>query len=260
MGIWQRVRPKLSVAVRFLRISYLEAKSEYQGTKLGLAWVPVSTLIFTAMLALVFRHSEAGSQADFFLYVLAGYVLWNFISDSIAGSVDIIQKRLEFALHNNLTLFGLFLKTLADRLFVYSINVLLLAICVVLFKWSALGYQLFLIVPFAIIITVASVSISYLVNVTTIFFPDMSLMIKTAVRFVFFASPIFWVADDADGVRGLLSTYNPAAYFLSMSRQVFGIEPFAPHIWLISSLLTLVLAAVGMIAYRRTEDFVRNIK
>lgn len=260
MGIWQRVRSKLSVAIRFLRISYLEAKSEYQGTKLGLAWVPVSTLIFTAMLALVFRQSDAGTQVDFFLYVLAGYVLWNFISDSIAGSVDIIQKRLEFALHNNLTLFGLFLKTLADRLFIYSINVLSLAICVVLLKWSALGYQLFLIVPFAIIITAASVSTSYLVNVITIYFPDMALMIKTAVRFVFFASPIFWIADDAEGVRGLLSTYNPAAYFLSMSRQVFGIEPFALHIWLISSLLTLFLAAVGMIAYRRTEGFVRNVK
>lgn len=260
MGVWQRVRPILSVAVRFMRISYLEAKSEYQGTKLGLAWVPVSTLIFTAMLALVFRHSEAGSEVDFFLYVLAGYVLWNFISDSVAGSVDIIQRRLEFALHNNLTLFGLFMKTLADRLFLYSINLLLLVVCVVLLKWSALGYELFLILPFGVIITVASVSVSYIVNLVTIYFPDMSLMIKTAVRFVFFASPIFWIAEDADGIRGLLSTYNPAAYYLSMSRQVFGIEPFELNIWLISALMTLFLAVVAVIAYRRTESFVRNLK
>lgn len=260
MGIWQRVRPILSVAVRFLRISYLEAKSEYQGTKLGLAWVPVSTLIFTAMLALVFRHSEAGSQVDFFLYVLAGYVLWNFISDSVAGSVDIIQKRLEFAVHNNLTLFGLFLKTLADRLFIYAINVLLLVICVVLLKWNALGPQLLLVVPFIAIIMVASLSLSYIVNVITIYFPDMSLLIKTAVRFVFFASPIFWVADEAGGIRGLLSDYNPVAYFLSMSRQVFGIDPLAGDKWLVAALLTAVLAVIATIAYRRTQGFVRNLK
>lgn len=260
MGIWQRVRPILSVAVRFLRISYLEAKSEYQGTKLGLAWVPVSTLIFTAMLALVFHHSDTSNQVDFFLYVLAGYVLWTFISDSISGSVDIIQKRLEFAVHNNLTLFGLFLKILADRLFIYAIDVALLVICVVLLKWSALGTHLFLIAPFVFIIMVASLSLSYIVNLITIYHPDMSLLIKTAVRFVFFASPIFWAPDDAGGIRSLLSTYNPAAYFLSMSRQVFGIEPLAGNKWLIATLFTLILAVIAMIAYRRTQGFVRNLK
>jgi ABC-type polysaccharide/polyol phosphate export permease len=227
---------------------------------LGLAWVPVSTLIFTAMLALVFHHSDTGNQVDFFLYVLAGYVLWNFISDSISGSVDIIQKRLEFAVHNNLTLFGLFLKTLADRLFTYAMDVMLLVICVVLLKWSVLGTHVFLIAPFVFIIMVASLSLSYIVNLITIYHPDMSLLIKTAVRFVFFASPIFWVADDAGGIRSLLSTYNPAAYFLSMSRQVFGIEPLAGDKWLVATLLTLILAAIAMIAYRRTQGFVRNLK
>lgn len=260
MSIWQRVRPSISVAVRFLRISYLEAKSEYQGTRLGLAWVPVSTLIFTAMLALVFRHSEAGSQIDFFLYVLSGYVLWNFISDSIGGSVDIIQKRLEFAVHNNMTLPGLFLKILADRLFIYFINAMLLVVCIVVLRINSVNYEFILVIPFLVIVMVASISISYIVNVITIYIPDMSALIKTGVRFLFFASPVFWIADSGGGGRDLLSLYNPAAYFLSLSRQVFGIEKLAGDKWLIATLLTLFLAVVGLIAYRGTRGFVRNLK
>lgn len=260
MGIWQRVRPSLSVAVRFMRISYLEAKSEYQGTMLGLAWVPISTLIFTAMLALVFHHSDSSNQIDFFLYVLAGYVLWNFISDSVAGSVDIIQKRLEFAVHNNMSLLGLFLKILADRIFTYLINFTLLVICVILLKGFSYLYNVMLLVPFFIIIISASLSISYIVNIVTIYIPDTSLPIKTAIRFVFFASPIFWIADDGDSVRNLLSMYNPAAYFLSLSRQVFGIEQLAIDKWLIATLLTFILTLVGLVVYRSTQGFVKNLK
>jgi len=261
MNVWEHIRPHLSRFVRFMRISYLETKSDYQGTYLGLLWEPLSTLIFTAMLTFVFRYSDETSHVDFFLYVLSGYVLWGFISDSISGSTDIIQRRLEFALHNNLTLGGLFGKILIDRLFIYLINIIALIASTILLNPNNLGINVFMFIPFVILTSFTSLSVSYLVNLVTIFFQDMSNFIKTGIRFLFFASPVFWVADNgANSVRRLLVEYNPAAYYLDLSRQVFGIQALNGHIWLVATAMSLVLCVAGLVAYQWSASFVRNIK
>ncbi|GGA41005.1 ABC transporter permease [Pelagibacterium lentulum] len=260
MILWRRIRPFLSTFVRFMHISFLEAKSGYQGTRLGLLWLPFSTLIFTGMLTLVFRHSDTMPIADFFLYVLSGYTLWQFIQGSINGSIDIIQKRLEFAIHNNLTLAGLFSKLLVDRLFEYSVNLGVLIVAIVVLRPGYVGWDLFLFAPFIAIIVPTSLAISYLINIITVFFPDMATLIRTATRFLFFASPIFWIASEGTGVRQFLSQYNPVAYFLGMVRQVFGVTPIEASAWIGSIAVSLVVCGVGYVAFSRSKGFVRNIK
>ena len=51
-SLWLRIRPYLSNFVRYMHISYLEAKSGYEGTVLGILWIPVSTLSFALLLAM----------------------------------------------------------------------------------------------------------------------------------------------------------------------------------------------------------------
>lgn len=260
MILWRRIRPFLSTSVRFMHISLLESQSQYQGTRLGLLWLPASTLIFTSMLALVFRHSDTVPMADFFLYVLSGYTLWQFIQGSINGSTDIIQKRLEFAIHNNLTLAGLFGKLLVDRLFEYSINLAVLVAAIILLRPNYIGWHIFLFIPFISIIIPTSIAVSYLVNIVTVLVPDMATLIRTSTRFIFFASPIFWIASERTGVRQLLSQYNPVAYFLGMVRQVFGIAPIESAAWIGSACICGLACVVGYAAFSRSKSFVRNIK
>lgn len=260
MILWRRVRPLLSALVRFMHISYIEAKSQYYGTRLGLWWLPLSTLLFTAMLALVFRHSDTMAVSDFFLYVLSGYILWQFIQDTINGSVDAIQKKLEFAIHNSLSLAGLFGKLLMDRLFEYGVNLALLITAMLIFAPTRFGTELILFAPFLVIIVLTSLALSYLVNLLTVFFPDLATLIKTGTRFVFFASPIFWVANEQTGVRHFLVNYNPISYYLGIGRQVFGISPVDWKVWLWALAISTALCLAGLIAFERSKTFVRNIK
>lgn len=260
MVLWRRIRPFLSTFVRFLHISYLEAKSQYRGARLGILWIPVSTLIFAAMLSLVFRHSDAMSMTDFFLYVLSGYTLWGFILASVVSSTDVIQKRLEFAIHNNLTLAGLFGKLLVDRLFEYGINLAVLVAIIVIMSPTKLGLELLLFIPFIAIIVLTSLSTAYLVNIITVFVPDLASLIRTGIRFVFFASPVFWVASERTGVRAFLATYNPVSYYLGMCRQVFGITPLEAFPWIGGLTVSLALCLAGAFAFVQSSSFVRNIK
>lgn len=260
MKFWRWLRPYPSLLIRYFHISFLEAQSEHQNTRLGILWIPLSTLIFTALLAFVFKHSDAVPIGTFFLYVLSGYVFWQFIQESIAGSTTIIQTRLEFALHNNISMAGLFLKTLVDRLFELSVNTALLFVAVIVIAPSHLGPTLFLLLLLVPLISVTSVSLAYLVNLTTIIFPDMGAIIRTSVRLVFFASPVFWVYDNVGGVRHLLGTYNPVSYYLSAARQTFQIELLDPKSWIVIGVISAVLAAFSAVVYSRTKTIVTNIK
>jgi lipopolysaccharide transport system permease protein len=260
-AFWRRIRPYISTTVRFFQISYLEAASEYSATRIGVLWMPLTTLIFCLVLGLVF-HSPGANESRwiFFLYVLSGYVTWTFIADTVSASTSIIQQKLDFAVHSNLSLAGLFAKLVCDRLFEFGINILVLVGAIVLIAPDRLGVGLLLFVPFVIVLSVTSLAVSYLINLLTVYVPDLANVVKAGVRFMFFATPVFWSAAERSDIRVVLERYNPASYYLKMGRQVFGIEPLAGHIWLTGGAISLVVCGVGLYAFRRTEGFVRNIK
>jgi len=260
MDLWCRIRPYLSTTVRFLHVSYIEAKNEHSGARFGLLWTPLSALIFSAMLALVFRHSDAVPAGEYFLYVFCGYVFWSFVSDSVTGSTDIIQSRLDFAIHNNLSLLGLFGKTLVDRLFEYFMNVGVLILLIAIFRLHDLGMGLLLFPPFLLLIILASLGGSYLTNIVTVLYPDMKTAVKVGARFMFFASPVFWSVDTSHGTRALLAHYNPVAYYLAAARQVFGLQPLEPVAWIVTAAMSFLVALAGYLAYRTSKSFVRNFK
>jgi lipopolysaccharide transport system permease protein len=260
-SLWLRIRPYLSIFVRFMHISYLEAKSDYEGTVLGILWIPVSTLSFALLLGFVFHGGGSMHPVQFFLYVLAGYVTWNFISDSISRSTKIIQGKFDFALHNNLTLAGLFGKTLADRGFEFSLELATLAVVVVVLAPLTLGLHILLLLLLLPMLAIASLAMSYLVNLLTLFFPDLGNVVSTVVRLMFFATPVFWkVEDRTNDVRALLEIYNPASYYLMMMRQAFGVEPVQAYVWMVGALITLIVAGAGLFAYRQSSMFVKNLR
>lgn len=260
-SIWLRIRPFISIFVRFMHISYLEAKSNYEGTALGILWIPVSTLSFSLLIGFVFHGAGSMAPIEFFLYVLAGYVSWNFITDTITGSTKTIQSKFDFALHNNLSLVGLFAKTLADRGFEFGLEMATLAVAVLVLAPLSFGPQVLLIFLLVPMLAIVSLALSYLVNLLTLFFPDLGNVVSTAVRLMFFATPIFWrVEDRATDPRGLLEVYNPASYYLMMMRQAFGIEPVQAYSWGVGALITLVVALGGWYAYLRTNSFVKNLR
>ena len=261
MPIWKCIRPYLSALIRFFHISYLEAKSQNRGSYLGILWVPLSSLIFSAMLALVFRHTDAMPLSDFFFYVLTGYIFWNFIAESITGSTDVIQNRYDFAIHNNLSLPGLFGKLLVDRLFEYFLNLTLLIGLLLVVDPAKVGFELGLFLPLLAIVVVTSLSTAYLVNLVTIYYPDTKTLFRVGTRFMFFVSPVFWIAAEAeDGTRALLVQFNPAAHYLSVHRQVFGIEAVNEGTWFAVVAISTIISLAAYVAYQRSHAFVRNLK
>ena len=261
-GMYSRLRLTGSLVVRFTRICLLELRAQHQRTLLGVFWIPLSALLFTAVLALVFRHSGHFSYIGFFFYVLSGYTLWSFISRSITDSTTLVQKSFDAAIHNGLNLPMMFAKSLLERLLEYSLNLAVLLVLATFLLDGFLSPRLLLLLPALAIISVTSLAISYVINVVTVLIPDMANLFKTAVRLFFFASPVFWFAGDirATDARAILTTYNPASYYLDLPRQAAGITSLNWTHWLVTLVFTIVMSAIAFAAYRWSHAFIRNIR
>jgi ABC-type polysaccharide/polyol phosphate export permease len=259
-SLWLRIRPYLSTFVRYMHISYLETKSDYEGTALGILWIPVGTLSFSLIIGFVLRGNDQMSAIDFFLYVLSGYIAWNFISDTIIRSTRIIQSKFDFAIHNNLGLAGLFGKMLADRGFEFGLELATLILAVLILAPWSYGPTILLLAILLPMLAIVSLALSYIINLVTLFYPDLGNLISTVVRLMFFATPIFWTVESGSDARVWLEALNPAAYFLMMMRQSFGLEPFMLQEWVVGGVITLIVAVVGYFAYQRSSSFVKNLR
>lgn len=260
MNLRNSLRQIVSKTIRLFLIVYFENKSAYQRTKIGLLWVPLSTMAFVLTLTLVFGPKDDPDPSKFFLYVFIGYTLWIFILDSITQSANIIQGQIDFANHNKMSLVDLYLKNLFDRLFRHLLSVAALFVIAGFFSPGTIWLSFLFYIPFILLIMAISLGISYLVNYTTLIFPDVEKVILIVARFLFFLSPVFWVADPGGaGMRNLLLLYNPVSYFLTIARQIFFIEPFNASSWIVAIGLTIVICVAGYVCYALTKNHVRNI-
>lgn len=254
-------RQALLRCIRFLRISFLELKAENRMTALGVLWVPVTSVLFAFVLAVLFRPMAGSTPAHGFLYVLVGYSLWQFIASTLNSSIDLVRRQFNNAVHNGLNLSGLYLKALSDRAVELALNLAVSGCAMLIIDPGSLGHSAALIVPAVAMVLIASLAASYLVSVASLLFPDLGRLIKTSTRFLFFVSPVFWsVEATGQPIRLAIYSFNPVSYYLEMMRQAFGIEAYAAQSWGLSAAITLTLAGAGWLVFSRTRTIVTNIK
>jgi ABC-type polysaccharide/polyol phosphate export permease len=261
-GIWASVPGQvLRRVMRFLRISLIELSAESRVTALGIFWVPLTTILFSLVLALLFHPLSSGSQSQFFLYVLVGYSLWQFVAATLNSSIDLMRRQFDNAVHNGLNLSGLYLKALSDRAVELGLNLATCLVATALLNVSGLGMAVILLIPALTLVLMMSLAISYMVSLVATLAPDVGRLIKTSTRFLFFISPVFWSPASTDqAIRQLIYSFNPASYYLEIMRQAFGIEEISILSWAAATAITLVCAMASWVLFIRTRNMITNIK
>lgn len=208
---------------------YAQLKSEAARGFLGILWWVIEPVLFMTVLYVVFSLGLRGKGPDFIPFLLSGLMVWKWFATtvgqggrSVATSSSLMNQvylpKWIFPAVTILTSTAKFLLALAVLL-----AFLLLSGIPVTPAWLALpavlAAQLFL-------ITAAVGIVSALVP----FFPDLSLVVDTALMFLFFASGIFFdVRTAADG-KGEILLFNPMALLIDNYRRVL-LEGLPPLWW-----------------------------
>ncbi len=135
--------------------------------------------------------------------------------------------------------------------FVASIPVLIIF---GIFTGATLHWQAVYFIPAIIMQAVLTLGVGLIVAPLVVFFRDLERAAKLALRFLFYASPIIYGLPDLKRL-GLefWASFNPLAGIFSLYRSAYFPEQFDGYSVLIAGIMSLIILAVGILVFTRTE-------
>lgn len=224
----------------------------YKNSLVGFFWGFLKPLLYLLIFTVVFKANSG--LPNYILFVTSGLVLWFFFSNvtgqsvgSIVGSSGLLKSlnipAYFFPLSETIgELFNLFLTLIVFFVImywfgiVYSLKLLLIFPCVLLFFIFTLGLNLFL-------------------SSLNVFFRDIGIIWSTIQPAIFFLTPIGYPESSIDPKYKLIIKCNPIYYFLKLGRGILY-DPGYPswHQWSNCIVICVTMYIVGHFVFSRLKN------
>ena len=229
---------------------------QHRRTTLGPVWLLVNYLAFAGTFILIFSHGEG---VPFYIaHVAIGLFVWLYLSEMVSQSVSLFVREEPFIKGTTLPI-SVYVLRLAMQSIIRAAYMFIGCLALVLLSgapfyasaiWSLFGIAIILLATPATIVVFAMIGA---------FFPDFKFIIVNLMRLGLFLTPVFWSAQNSEGIRKALSIWNPFAYFLEIVRFPFLSGQFPAHQFGVCATMTVVLwlLALALIGrYRKQIVFV----
>lgn len=234
----------------WLALGWHDFRSQHYRTLFGPFWQTVQVGVWVAGLVAIFGTMR-GDVEYFPAYVAAGVITWNFIQGVVVGSTQVFTKNANYIqnIPNPLLLYVYRQIALEAFRFLFQLPAFVI---VALALGVPMGPVTLLALPGFAVLLLAAAAIAPLLSLIGVRYRDFVHTISALMRFLFFATPIFWGAGHG-GVRDVLATYNPFSHYIAIVRDpLLGQLPSATA-WLTVSALTILCAGVTFMAFRRFQ-------
>ena len=242
-----------------LLLASTAVKLRYRRSILGPLWISVTTAIFIFFIAYLYSGLMAARFHEYLLSLALGWIIWNFISDSVLDGAQTFQRGAGIIKSTKIHKFTLVLKTVLTNLIIFAHN---LVIALLVFAVVGVPFTLatWLVVPGLALIVLSAVWSSALFGFLCARYRDVYPLLQAAMRVLFFLTPVLWSPTllPANSPKRLFVDLNPLAHFLAIWRKpLMGEHPDALS-WVVTGGLTLVglcLAFIAFARYRREVVF-----
>jgi len=247
-----------------------DLRGRYRRSTLGWAWSLVTPLATILIFTLVFRYvlripvpaGDPSGLESFALYLVCGLISWNFIANSVNGSMDVLIgngnliKRVYFpratlviaSVGSATVTLGVELSVLGVVLLVVGSPFLPLLPILVL----VIAFQAAFVLGLALALSVANV-----------YFRDLQYVVAILLQLGFYAAPIIYpvsLVPERAVVAGLeipvatLYHLNPAVRFVEAYRDILYDGRIPPATTFAALVLSAVLAlGLGILVFRKLE-------
>jgi len=233
--------------------SLMGVKLRYKGTYLGFLWNVLEPLLTFLILYIVFTSIRERPD-NFAIYLLTGIMLFHvFTRGTMLGLVSIRNNENFITSLNignefypivsvgSITLttlveMGVFLSLLPFLQFQASWTLVIFPVTVLLMLLLVLG-------------------LTYFLSILNIFLRDIQPLWAIFAHALFFISPIFWYAENVDGILLDILKFNPVGQIIELAHNlvVFGqISPLQD--WLYTSSIVLGILFVGFFLFKKYES------
>ncbi|MBN9523937.1 ABC transporter permease [bacterium] len=236
-------------------LAWRDVKIRYKQTVFGLAWAVAQPLATAGVFAL-FLGRAAGVTAGiehYPLYVFAGMTAWAFFSNVVlsAGNSVVANERLVTKVYFPRLIIPL--STVGVGLFDLAVASGLMAFLAAYYG-VAPGWSVVLLPLVVALLAVAAAGVGILLAALIVAQRDFRFVLTFGVQLWMFATPTLYMAPDALGPTAQAwLPLNPAYGLIAAFRATALGGPIDWYAFGVSAAVGLVVAAVGLVYFRRVE-------
>lgn len=250
---------------KYFRYSVVSAKSklkaEVANSYLNWLWWILDPLCFMLIYTFIFGFVFNAKEQYFPIFIFIGLSMWDFVNKTLLGSVKTIKLNKAIVSRVYFPKFILVLSKIWVNGFKMMISFGVVLLMMLVFRVQLSRNVLFFI-PVLLILVLFTFGCACFVMHYGVYVEDLSNVLNVALRFLFYATGIFYnIETRIPQVGGLLNKVNPVAFLITAMRQslIYGETPDwrLLLLWLAVSVV-LVLLGIRKI-YKEENSYVKAI-
>lgn len=250
---------------KYFRYSVVSAKSklkaEVANSYLNWLWWILDPLCFMLIYTFIFGYVFNAKEQYFPVFIFIGLSMWDFFNKTLLASVKTIKLNKAIVSRVYFPKFILVLSKIWINGFKMMISFAVVFLMMIFFRVQ-LSLNVLFFVPVILILVLFTFGCSCFLMHYGVYVEDLSNVLNVVLRFVFYATGIFYNIETRIPQFGvLLNKLNPVAFLITSMRQslIYGETPdwTLLLIWLFVSVL-LVLLGIRKV-YKEENSYVKAI-
>ena len=233
--------------------------SSFKQTILGPIWFFINPIFTTIVYIVVFGNIAKLSTdgAPKILFYLAGITLWNYFSTCLTSTSNVFTA--------NAGIFGkVYFPRLVMPISIVFSNLMRLGVQMMLFL-VVFFYYLFkgevqpswwiLATPFLIaLMAIFALGLGMIFSSLTTKYRDLQMLLSFGVSLYMYATPVIYPVSSLNGILKTIAFYNPLTGIFECFKYAWlGVGDFSPTMLIISSVIILIILAIGTVIFNKVE-------
>lgn len=243
-----------AVALRSLRLLTMrDLKVRYSTSMLGYLWSVLDPLIMSLIYWFIFTQliNRSLGEAPYIVFLLCAILPWVWFNGAIGDATRAFLRDVKLVRSVSLPRWVWVGRIVCSKGVEFLLSLPVLVIFVV--ATGASVNWLIVLYPLGILLMAALVfGLGLIVAPLVVFFRDLERATKLVLRVLFYASPIIYGASDLPQNVAFLAWINPLSGIFSLFRAGFFPDQLNWALIGVSTVITAVILAIGVLIFRRS--------
>ncbi len=203
-----------------LTLTIRDLKIRYERSLLGFLWTVINPLATFIIYYFVFAKIVKIRMKDYWIFLLSGLLIWQFISSSINSSTACIQSNKSIIKKMVINHEFFVVSSVLSRLVEFFLESI---VAILLFSLSGRRYyfgNFFSIVAVLFFSFMFVLSIAFIVSALSVYIPDFSYGVQIGLKLLFFMCPIFYGKHSVPAKYTKIYNLNPLNPFIENYRNI----------------------------------------
>ena len=243
-----------------------EIKARYKHALLGFLWILLNPIIQMLVIGFVFQFFIPVKVDNYFLYLFAGLLPWNFFSYTVAKNTPMIINERSLIQKANFPRESIILSVVLSNLFHFLISLVLLIMLLVLDKVLIESYSVFetfryilrigLVIPFIIWLTILVSGFSLLFSSLNVKYRDVNFIVQAIIPIWFYGTPVIYSIDLLPEILRPLFYLNPMTAIIDgFHYALLNQEFYSIDLALLSLAISLMVFDLGWKVFEKESKF-----